>query len=181
MRIYVFLAEGFEEIEAIAPIDIFRRASIDTITVSISDKKEVTGAHGITVLADTRFIETDFDENALLFLPGGIPGATNLDNHIDLNALIKQHAANNQKLAAICAAPLVFGKLGLLEGKEAICYPGFEAHLEGASLSNASCLKAGSIYTAKAAGAALDFALMLVADLKGEELAKSIREAMFIA
>ncbi len=181
MKIYVFLAEGFEELEAIAPIDVFRRAELEVLTVSITDKKEVTGAHGITVLADTIFADNSFEEDSLLFLPGGMPGTTNLDNHTGLKTLIKKHADSKQKLAAICAAPLVFGKLGLLQGKDAICYPGFEDQLNGAHLSSQSCVKADTVYTAKAAGAALEFALMLVADLKGKDTAQSIRAAMFIA
>lgn len=180
MKIYVFLAEGFEEIEAIAPIDIFRRAGLDVSTISISNQNQVTGAHGVTILSDLLFENTEFEENSLLFLPGGIPGSTNLNNHMGLKALIKKHADNKRKLAAICAAPLVFGNLGLLKGKEATCYPGFEKQLVGATLSTENCVKADTVFTAKAAGAALEFALMLVSDLKGEEMAQSIRSGMFI-
>ena len=104
MQIYLFLAEGFEEIEAIAPIDIFRRANLEVTTVSITNEKAVTGAHGITILADSIFTETSFLENSLLFLPGGQPGTTNLDNHSGLKALIQYHAEKDNKLAAICAA-----------------------------------------------------------------------------
>ncbi len=180
MQIYLFLAEGFEEIEAIAPIDIFRRAVLSVTTVSISNEKAVTGAHGITVLADGIFEETNFVEDSLLFLPGGLPGTTNLDNHNGLKDLIKLHSNKGNKLAAICAAPSVFGKMGLLADKEAICYPGFENQLEKATLSTSNTIRSGNIFTAKAAGSAMDFALMIVSDLKGKEVAEAIRSGMFI-
>ncbi len=180
MQIYLFLAEGFEEIEAIAPIDIFRRAGLIVTTVSVSNEKAVTGAHGITVLADSTFEETYFVEDSLLFLPGGLPGTTNLDIHSGLKDLIKIHSANGNKMAAICAAPSVFGKMGLLADKEAICYPGFENQLVEATISKVDTICSGNIYTAKAAGAAMDFALMIVSDLKGKEVADSIRKGMFI-
>ncbi len=180
MQIYLFLAEGFEEIEAIAPIDIFRRAGIIVTTVSISNEKTVTGAHGITILGDSIFEETNFVEDSLLFLPGGLPGTINLDNHSGLKALIQKHSNKGNKMAAICAAPSVFGKMGLLADKEAICYPGFENQLVEATISNVDAIYSGNIYTAKAAGTAMDFALMIVSDFKGKEVAEAIRSAMFI-
>lgn len=180
MQIYLFLAEGFEEIEAIAPIDIFRRAGLQVTTVSISDEMAVTGAHGITVLADSTFDATNFVEDSLLFLPGGLPGTTHLDNHSGLKALIQNHSGKGNKLAAICAAPSVFGKMGLLADKEAICYPGFEDQLQKATLSTSDSIRSGNIYTAKAAGLAMEFALMIVGDLKGKEVAEAIRAGMFI-
>jgi len=180
MQIYLFLAEGFEEIEAIAPIDIFRRAGLQVTTVSISNEKAVTGAHGITVLADTIFTETKFAEDSFLFLPGGLPGTTNLDNHIGLKNLIQHHSDRNHKMAAICAAPSVFGKMGLLADKEAICYPGFENQLHNATLSTSDYIRSENIFTAKAAGSAMEFALMIVSDLKGNDAAEAIRAGMFI-
>jgi len=180
MQIYLFLAEGFEEIEAIAPIDIFRRAELSVTIVSINNDKAVTGSHGITVLADNTFDETNFVEDSLLFLPGGLPGTTNLDNHSGLKALIKLHSEKGNKMAAICAAPSVFGKMGLLADKKAICYPGFENQLLNATLSTSDTIRSGNIFTAKAAGSAMDFALMIVSDLKGKEVAEAIRAGMFI-
>ncbi len=180
MQIYLFLAEGFEEIEAIAPIDIFRRAGLNVITVSISSTKTVTGAHGISVLADSIFEETKFENDGFLFLPGGLPGTTNLDNHAGLKRLIRQYEQNSNKIAAICAAPSVLGKMGLLAQKEAICYPGFENQLQEATLSMSDAVRSGNIFTAKAAGSALEFALMIVGDLKGKEVSETIRKAMFI-
>jgi len=167
MSVFVFLATGFEEIEAIAPIDIFRRANLDVVTVSISNTKEVCGAHGITVFADALFADTDFNSADLLFLPGGMPGTKNLDASEVLKRLISAQLENNKPVAAICAAPSILGKMGLLNGREAICYPGFESQLTGAILSEDKIVKSGLIYTAKGAGVAIQFALSLVEELKG--------------
>ena len=180
MKVFVFLADGFEEIEAIAPIDIFRRANIDVTTISISDQKLVTGAHNISVLADKLFSETDFSENDLLYLPGGMPGTKNLDNHEGLKKLLQNQANKNKNIAAICAAPSILGKMGLLNGKEAICYPGFENQLTGAILSKEKLVKSTFISTAKGAGVALQFALKLVEDLKGKQTADKIAESIYL-
>ena len=180
MRIFVFLAEGFEEIEAIVPIDIFRRAEIETVTVSISNEKVVRGAHNISVLADKLFDETYFSGMDLLFLPGGMPGTSNLDAHKGLKKLIQNQFDNNKNIAAICAAPSILGKMNLLNEKEAICYPGFEDKLYGAKLSNDKVVKSGNITTAKGAGVALQFALKLVEALKGREAADKIAEAIMM-
>jgi len=180
MKVFLFLADGFEEIEAITPIDIFRRAGIDLVTVSVKDDKTVTGAHGVTVLADKLFAEVDFTGNELLFLPGGLPGTTNLELHDGLKMLIKKQNEAGGKLAAICAAPSIFGKMNLLKGKEAICYPGFENFLFDAQVSENKVVKSDNIYTAKAAGVSLIFALELVKELKGADTAQSIANALFV-
>lgn len=178
MNVFVFLADGFEEIEAIVPIDIFRRAGIDVTSVSISSKKEIRGAHDVTVIADSLFSETDFSENDLLYLPGGMPGTANLDAHEGLKALLVKQIGENKPVAAICAAPLILGKLNLLDGLEAICYPGYEINLKGATLSNEKIVKSGIISTAKGAGVALQFALKIVEDLKGKPVADKIAAAI---
>jgi 4-methyl-5(b-hydroxyethyl)-thiazole monophosphate biosynthesis len=178
MKVFIFLADGFEEIEAIAPIDIFRRADIDVTTVSISNEKSVRGAHNIAVQADKLFKEVDFSTNDLLYLPGGMPGTRNLDAHEGLKELFLKQAGENKKIAAICAAPSILGKLGLLNGKEAICYPGFENQLAGATISKYKIVKSGKIYTAKGAGVAIQFALKLVEELKGKTLADKIEESI---
>ena len=180
MKVFVFLADGFEEIEAIVPIDIFRRAGIETITVSISDNKLVRGAHDIAVMADYLFSETDFSEIDLLYLPGGMPGTKNLDAHEGLKKLIQLQADGNKNIAAICAAPSILGKMNLLNRKEAICYPGFEDKLYGAVLSTEMVVKSGNISTAKGAGVALQFALQLVEELKGKEVADKIAESVLM-
>ncbi len=178
MKVLVFLADGFEEIEAIVPIDIFRRAGIETTTVSISENKLVRGTHNIMVMADSLFNEMDFSEIDLLYLPGGMPGTRNLDEHVELKKLIQLQAAGNRKIAAICAAPSILGKMNLLNGKEAICYPGFEDKLYRAILSKDKVVKSGNISTAKGAGVALKFALKIVEDLKGKEAADKIAESI---
>jgi DJ-1 family protein len=174
MKAFIFLADGFEEIEAIAPIDIFRRAGIEVTTISISNNKTVQGAHGIRVISDGLFSEADFTGNSILYLPGGMPGTKNLDAHEGLKDLIRKQASENKNLAAICAAPSILGKMELLKGKEAICYPGFEDKLIGAILSQNKIVKSGSIHTAKGAGVAVQFALKLVEELKGKETADQI-------
>lgn len=178
MKVIVFLAEGFEEIEAIAPIDIFRRAGLEVTTVSVTGNREVRGAHNVTVLSDTLFDDTDCSVNDLLYLPGGMPGTSNLDAHEGLKELIRKQAESGKPVAAICAAPSILGKMGLLEGKEAICYPGFEKFLTGATLSGQTIAKAGNILTAKGAGVAIPFALKIVEELKGKEVSEQIAGAI---
>ena len=180
MQIFLFLAEGFEEIEAIAPIDVFRRANLEVNTVSVMPDLIVYGAHNVGIEADLLFDEAEFSGEFLIFLPGGMPGTTNLDNHSGLKALIAQQAAKRGKIAAICAAPSILGKMGLLEGKEAISYPGFEPLLTGARISQSSIAKADNILTAKGPGVAIPFALKIVEELKGKEVAKQIAEGMIL-
>lgn len=179
MKVFIFLANGFEDIEAVAPIDIFRRAGIEVITVSITDNKEVCSAHGLTVLADNTFKNTDFSGDNLLYLPGGMPGTKNLDEHEELKNLIAQQINNNNPIAAICAAPSILGKMGLLSNKEVICYPGFEDSLEGAIISKNKIVKTENISTAKAAGVAIEFALKLVEDIKGKEKAQKVADSIY--
>lgn len=179
MQIYLFLADGFEEIEAIAPIDIFRRAEIQLTTVSVSDSLLVTGAHRVQIMADALFSNMNFSSDSLLFLPGGLPGTTNLDIHEGLRALIQKHSDDQGKIAAICAAPSILGKMNLLAGKEAICYPGFEDALTGAIISESKIVKSGNVLTAKAAGVAIQFALDIVSELRGKKLAKEIKESIY--
>ena len=131
--VYVFLADGFEEIEALCPVDIMRRAGIEVRTTAIGTRREVRGAHNITVSADMLFSELHIEGTPeLLMLPGGMPGATHLREHDGLCTLLKTASAAGSRLAAICAAPFILGELGLLEGREATCYPGFEERLFGA-------------------------------------------------
>lgn len=178
MKAYLFLAEGFEEIEAIAPIDILRRADIEVTTVSVSLKKEVCGAHGIKVWTDILFDEANFSNNEILILPGGMPGTKNLDAHAGLKILLQKQAEQGKYIAAICAAPSILGKMGLLKGKEAICYPGFEPQLLDATLSAEKVVKSENIITAMGAGVAVQFALKLVEVMKGKELANKIEKSI---
>lgn len=179
MKAMVFLADGFEEIEAIAPIDIMRRAGIDVTTISVTATKEVRGAHDILLQADCLFGQIDFSNADLLFLPGGMPGTKNLEAHDGLKQLLLKHANEGKKLAAICAAPSILGKLGLLKGKEAVCFPGFEETLKGAILSDKKVVQSGNIITGKAAGAAVEFGLKLVENLKGKSAAEQVASSIF--
>jgi 4-methyl-5(b-hydroxyethyl)-thiazole monophosphate biosynthesis len=177
---YVHFAEGFEEIEAITVVDVLRRAEIPVRMVSITGKLPVTGAHGITIHADQLFEETEYSEASMLILPGGLPGATNLNSHTGLKKKLLDFNEKNEKLAAICAAPLVLGGLQILEGKEATCYPGYESKLLGARLSSRQTVKSENVITSRGAGTALNFALEIVSELKGKTLADKIAKAMIV-
>lgn len=178
MKVLIHLAPGFEEIEAITTIDILRRASIDTQVVSVCDCLQVTGAHGIEVRADITFRRTDYESAGMIVLPGGLPGSHNLAKHDKLNEKIKAHHAQGKWLAAICAAPLVYGRLGLLEGEEAICYPSFEGELKGANILDKIVVVSGQFITAKGPGVSMDFALEIVKQIKGEETAKQVAQGL---
>jgi protein deglycase len=179
MTAYIFLADGFEEIEAITPVDILRRGGIKTVTVSISESLRVVGAHHIAVEADCLFSECDFTLADALILPGGQPGTINLGAHQPLLDLLKRHYDAEKLTAAICAAPSILGKLNLLDGKEAICYPGVESALQGATISENKVVKSRNTITAKAAGVAIEFSLEVVAALKGKEEALKIAQAIY--
>ena len=151
--IYVFLAEGFEEVEALTPVDVLRRAGLPVKTVSVTGVLTVNGAHGVPVVADMVFEEVKEGDAEMIVLPGGLPGATNLDAHEGLGKLIMTFAEAGRPLSAICAAPLVYGKRGLLKGKKVTCYPGFEKYLEGAEYTAALVEKDGNFITGKGPGA----------------------------
>lgn len=178
--IYVFLADGFEEVEALTPIDVLRRAGLQVITVSVMENREVVGAHGVPVVADCLFEAIDKNAADMLLLPGGMPGASNLDAHEGLSSLIMTYAAQEKSLAAICAAPLVFGKRGLLKGKKATCYPGFETFLEGAEYTAGLVEKDGFIITAKGPGAAMEFAFAIVNEFCGSQVVAELKQGMMI-
>lgn len=175
--ITVFLAEGFEEIEAVTPIDILRRGGVEVRTCSITDSKTVTGAHGIPFVADTVLADLCDSEDVIL-LPGGMPGTIHLKECEALCNRIRQHHAKGGILAAICAAPTVFGELGLLENKRATCYPGMEDGLFCKEVSYEKCVLSGKILTSRGAGTAGDFAFRLLALLKGEKVAEKLSRAM---
>lgn len=176
---YVFLAEGFEEIEALAPVDVMRRAGLAVTMVSVTDNLVVCGAHGVPVVADATFAELDFADAALLFLPGGLPGATNLEAHVGLGALLRAKADEEGTiLSAICAAPLVLGGLGLLQGKHATCYPGFENAMTGATYTAAKVTVDGNIFTACGPGAAWELGFIFVEHFCGAVKADDLRKGM---
>ena len=176
--IYVFLATGFEDIEAIAPVDIMRRAGLKVQTVSITGEKVVQSAHGVGITSDILLSEVDFQQADMLVLPGGLPGSTNLDACQPLTQAIKRHFEEGGTIAAICAAPLVFGHLGLLEGRRATCYPGVERELKGADYTAAIVEQDGNIITGKGPAAAFEFGYTIVDFFLGEGASMPLRKGM---
>lgn len=175
--IYLFLADGFEEIEALCPLDLLRRAGQNVTTVGVGGKT-VTGAHGISVVAD--IMDTEFDDAnpTMVILPGGMPGTKNLDESPVVQKALDAALATNAPIAAICAAPMVLGKRGILRGKQATCFPGFEEYLEGATLSPLSVVRDGNTITAKGMGVALPFGLALVEHLTDKKTADGLKNAV---
>jgi 4-methyl-5(b-hydroxyethyl)-thiazole monophosphate biosynthesis len=180
MKVAVFLAQGFEEIEALSIIDILRRAGVEVTTVSITTYNMVRGAHNVKVDADEVFEYVDFSEMDMLVLPGGMPGAKNLNNSEDVRKWLKIFASEGKEIAAICAAPMVLGDLGLLEGKNATCYPGFEAELKGANVTGESVVVDGNITTGNGPCLAFDFALALVEKLCGVEKRNEVASGLLL-
>ena len=178
MKTYIFLADGFEEIEALAPLDILRRACIEAETVSISDEIEVVGSHGLRVLCDTTIDLISPELAELLILPGGMPGSDNLAASEELAEILTKHNAENKWIAAICAAPYVLGELNILNGKQATCYPGYEDRLLGAEFVNKSVVVSQNVITGNGAGAAIRFAFKIVEVLKSKRVADFLAEKM---
>jgi len=177
--VYVHFTDGFEEIEAVAIVDVLRRGGVETKTVSITGDKVVRGSHDISLFTDLLFSEADYSKCEMIVLPGG-PGTADLLAHSGLAAEITAFAENKKYLAAICAAPQVFGKLGILEGKKATIYPGLEEKLNGAVALEDRVVIDGNIITSRGAGTAIEFGLALVAILKGEEVAAEIGKKMVV-
>lgn len=178
-NVYVFLATGFEEIEALTPVDILRRAGIDVKLVSVTGNEIVIGARGINVKADVLFENIEKDWADILVLPGGMPGTVNLLAYEPLMKLVEEYNEKGERIAAICAAPTIFGKLGILRGKKATCYPGMEADLLGADACKDSVVTDGNITTSRGMGTALDFSLELLTLLSGsKEKADKMAEAV---
>ena len=170
---YIFLDNGFEEIEAITTIDLLRRANIALTTVSITGVESVLGAHNIAVKADRIFQDVDFTDAEMLILPGG---ATKLIDCKSLCELLVKHDQQEKLIAAICAAPAVLGQLGILQGKQATCYPGFEHYL-GESHVGGLVVESKNIITAKGPGLSSDFAFCIIEKLVGSEIADQVYDA----
>lgn len=179
---FLFLANGFEEVEALTAVDVLRRAGIPVKTVSISESLQVTGAHGISVKADTLYDSTLFDNPEWLILPGGMPGAENLYDFAPLQGLLRRHAAEKKgRIAAICAAPaVVLGQLNLLEGRDATCYPGFEGKLYGARYIDSPVVSDREFVTANGPASALLWALTIVAETLGHIQADEVGGGMLL-
>lgn len=171
--IYVFLADGFEETEAITPIDMLRRCGKEVFTVGVNGKTAM-GAHNIPVVCDILMDEVKTDGTEMIILPGGMPGTKNLAASSRLAEIISFCADKNILIGAICAAPSVLGAMGLLEGRRAVCYPGYEDALKGAQVLNVPAVTDGNIITAAGAGAALEFSYELISALMGKDMAEKI-------
>lgn len=179
-KAFVFLATGFEEMEALGTVDILRRAGIDTVTVSITGEKVVAGAHNIPVQADCLMEEASFAGAAALILPGGLPGATNLNKSTSVKEALLQQYREGRIVAAICAAPLVLGGLGLLKGCKSTCYPSFEEYLIGATPTGANVEVDGNVITGKGPGLVFDFGLALVEAIRGKAVAEEVAGGMLL-
>ncbi len=176
--IYVYLANGFEETEAIAPIDLLRRAGKKVVLVGIGDNI-ITSSHGVNIVADTIAQEAPLtDELEMIVLPGGMPGTLNLEASSYVQAAIDYCTANNIYIGAICAAPSILGHKGLLNGRKAVCYQGFETQLEGAEIVDSPVAEDGIFITARGAGAAIDFGLKLVEKVVSAPESKKQRAAI---
>ena len=177
--VYVLFADGFEEVEALYPIDILSRGGLNIRKISVTGDRTVVGTHGIAVVTDS-LLDGIGDDIELLFLPGGMPGAATLDALPEMDALIEKTLKNGGRVAAICAAPMVLGKRGYLRDKRAVCYPGFEKFLDGACLDEERVVTDGRITTAVGMGAAGELGLTLLSLLRGEDAKERVAEAAFI-
>lgn len=178
--VYLFMADGFEEVEALTVVDILRRAGVELKTVSIMGRKNVTGSHQIEVMADLTFEEI-IEKAEMLILPGGMPGTLHLKAHKGLEQLIFESAEHGTYLAAICAAPTVYGEMKLLRGKKATCYPGMEDGLVGAEVRYENVVADDKFITSRGLGTAIDFALKLVEILKSRNEADTIAKQIVYA
>ncbi len=173
-KVYVFMADGTEEVEALTVVDLLRRAGVAVTTVSVMEREEIVSSHNIGIRTDEMFGASDYADGDMLVLPGGMPGTTHLKEHEGLQKILKKYEKDGKYLAAICAAPSVLGSNGLLSGKQAICYPGFEEQLDGAEIVNKNVVHDGQFITSKGLGTAIDFSLTLIEILAGSEAAANV-------
>lgn len=176
----VFLTNGFEEMEALGTVDILRRGGIEVTTVSITANPVVTGAHNVPVTADTTLEKVNLTDADALVLPGGMPGASNLNDSEAVKEALLQQYRDNKIVAAICAAPMVLGGLGLLKGRNATCYPGFEPKLIGANVTGEAVEVSDNIITGKGPGLVINFGLALVATIKNEAVAEEVAAGLLV-
>lgn len=173
--IYIFLADGFEEVEALAPLDILRRANLDTVTVGVTGEF-VTGAHNITVKSDISLSDVKFENIDAVILPGGLGGTENLDKNEIVKNAVKYANDNKKFVCAICAAPSILGKMGLLKGKKATCYPGFENTFDGGEYVKQSVVVCDNFITSDGMGSAYKFGFAITSALLSEEIAEKIKQ-----
>ena len=179
-KVVVCLANGFEEIEAVSILDVLRRSDVSVLSVSVTGSKGVKGAHNIQVMADELFENIDFSGISMIVLPGGMPGSQNLFNHAGLREKLKDFNAKGKLLGAICAAPMVLGDLGILENRNATCYPGYGNYLKQAHLKQGAVVEDGNIITGNGPAAALGFSFKLVERLNGKESAALTAKKMLV-
>lgn len=179
--VYVFFADGFEEIEAFTSVDVMRRAGLNVEMVTVTPDEIVTGAHDVPVLCDKNVVNCDFFDAELVLLPGGMPGASTLEKCGELRNLVLRFAQEQKPIAAICAAPMVLGKLGLLKGKKATCYPGFDEYLEGAEYTGNMVEVVDNFILGKGPGAAPAFAFAILEKYAGAEKALEVKKGMLLA
>ncbi len=177
-KAYLFLAYGFEEVEALTAVDLLRRAGVEVITVSITNKNMVTGAHSIPVVADIKLDESSFDDADAIIVPGGQPGVDNLMACAKVIDVVKRNYDEGKLIGAICAAPMLLGGMGLLEGRKATSYPGCEGALKGADISEDKVCADGNIITSRGVGTAIEFALALIRALEGDKKANEIKASI---
>lgn len=178
MKVYIMLADGFEEIEALAVVDVLRRGHVETVMVSIKPDKTVASARGIQVIADTTLDSIKVEKEDMIVLPGGLKGVQNLEACQPLVEMLKEHHARKGWLAAICAGPSIPGKLGIYQGFKATCYPGFEQELQGACACSDDVVVDQHLITSRGAGVSLAFAYRILSLLKGQEAAEKIQASM---
>lgn len=176
--VFIHLAEGFEEVEALTIVDVLRRAGLEAKTVSVTGERMVCGTHGIRVESDLLFEEADYGACGMIVLPGGLPGATNLGEHEGLTEQIRSFAKAGKYVAAICAAPMVLAACSILEGKEATIYPGMEEELAGAAATGANVTVSGPVITGRGPALAMEFALALVEVLKGSAVRNEVAKGL---
>ena len=175
--IYVFFADGFEEIEALSTVDILRRAGLEVKMIGVNNNI-ITGAHGVSIITDIRENDVNKEDIDAIVLPGGMPGTVNLEHSNELKDIIAYANENNKYIAAICAAPSILGHMGILNGKEAVCFPGFENELRGASILSDPVCVSQNIITARGPGVSNEFALKLVEIMCGAKLASKVKVSM---
>jgi 4-methyl-5(b-hydroxyethyl)-thiazole monophosphate biosynthesis len=179
-RVFIHLANGFEEVEAITPVDVLRRAGCEVTLVSVTGKREVTSARGLAVQSDRLFEDMDYSQADVILFPGGQPGSDNLTKHEGLKKLIPEFHRQGKMIAAICAAPMVLANAEILEGKRVTCFPGTESRLKGAICTGNAVEIDGNIITGKAAGAAMTFSLALTELLVGKSKADELKKIMYV-
>jgi 4-methyl-5(b-hydroxyethyl)-thiazole monophosphate biosynthesis len=178
--VYIHLAHGFEEIEAVTILDILRRGNVSAGFVAIGPDKRVMGAHNITVEADLLFEEANYETCEMILLPGGMPGTKNLASHGELVEKIKEFNLKGKLLGAICAAPMVFGQAGILDGRKATIYPGMEASISKAKHSMDRVVRDGNIITSRGPGTAMEFGLVVLEALQGKNVAEELRKDLVL-